>query len=187
MENVQLTPLSRVPDRVVAGDSIIIRAVALMAAYDDAEDYAVSWLFAPAAGGAVTIVPATAADDAWNLLVAASATENWAPGRWRWSVRVTNGDFAQTIDQGLFSVMANPSSANADSRTQAQRILDLVTAAIEGRASATDLEYEFEDGRRLRRMTHAEMLVLRDRYAKIVRSEQRKAKGSGAGRVLVSL
>lgn len=184
---MQLTPLSRVPDRVIAGDSIIVRAVALMAAYDSAEGYLVSWLFSPAAGGAVTTIAAVEDGDAWKLIALPSHTENWTPGRWRWSVRVTNGDFAQTIDQGLTTVAPNPSAADADSRTQNQRILDLVNAAIEGRASSTDLEYEFEDGRRLRKMTHAELLVLRDKFARLVAGEASKTRRSGPGRVLASL
>lgn len=187
MVNVLLTPLARVPDRVIAGDSIVVRADGLMAAYDSAEGYSVTWLFQPAAGGAITSISGVADADAWKLVVPASATVSWATGRWRWSVRVVNDDFAQTIDQGMMTVDPNPETADLDSRTQAQRILDMVNAAIEGRASSTDLEYEFEDGRRLRKMTHAELLVLRDRYVKIVATEANKTRRTGPGRVLVSL
>lgn len=187
MVNVLLTPLARVPDRVIAGDSIVVRADGLMAAYDSAEGYSVTWLFQPAAGGAITSIAGVADADAWKLVVSASASAAWAPGRWRWSARVVNDDFAQTIDQGMMTVDPNPATADLDSRTQNQRILDLVNAAIEGRASSTDLEYEFEDGRRLRKMTHAEMLVLRDRFAKLVSAEQRRTKRTGPGRVLASL
>lgn len=187
MVNMLLTPLARVPDRVIAGDSIIIRADGLMAAYDSAEGYSVTWLFQPAGGGAITSIAGVADADAWKLVVPAAATAAWATGRWRWSVRVVNDDFAQTIDQGMMTVDPNPAIANIDSRSQSQRILDLVNAAIEGRASSSDLEYEFEDGRRLRKMTHAEMLGLRDRYAKIVAAEASKTRRTGPGRVLTSL
>ncbi len=102
-------------------------------------------------------------------------------------MRVVNDDFAQVIDQGMMTVDPNPATADLDSRSQAQRILDLVNAAIEGRASSADLEYEFEDGRRVRMMTHAELMVLRDRYVKIVATEANKARRTGPGRVLASL
>jgi hypothetical protein len=187
MVNVLLTPLARVPDRVIAGDSIVVRADGLMAAYDSAEGYSVTWLFQPAAGGEITSIAGVADADAWKLAVPASVSAAWVTGRWRWSVRVVNDDFAQTIDQGMMTVDPNPATADIDSRSQSQRILDLVNAAIEGRASSSDLEFEFEDGRRLRKMTHAEMLALRDRYAKIVAAEANKARRTGPGRVLASL
>lgn len=186
--NFLISPPDRVPARVTAGDTVIVRSTGLLVAYPPADGYSVSWLFAPAAGGNVVTVAAVQDSDAWKLTVPASTTASWAAGRWRWSVRVNGpGGFAQTVEQDMLTVLVNPATNALDSRTAAQRALDAIDAALEGRAGSTALEYEFPDGRRIRHMTHADLLPLRKHYAALVAAEKRVAKGKGAGRVLVGL
>lgn len=186
--NMLLTPPERVPGRLTAGDTLIVRSTALLAAYPSADGYGVSWLFAPASGGAVTTIAAVLDVDAWKMTVPAATSAAWAAGRWRWSVRISGpGGFAQTVDQDLLTVLVNPATGSTDARSAAQRALDVIDAALEGRASSTALEYEFPDGRRVRHMTHADLLVLRKHYARLVQAEDRKAKGTRNGRVLVGL
>lgn len=183
-----ITPPERVPERLTAGDSLIVRSAALFAAYPSGDGYSATWMFAPAAGGTVSSVAATADGDAWKLTVPAGTTAGWAAGRWRWSLRIGGpAGFAQTVDQDMLSVLVNPATNSLDARSPAQRALDAIDAALEGRASNTALEYEFSDGRRIRHMTHADLLVLRTHYARLVQSEKQKASGRGAGRVRVRL
>ena len=187
MSNSLETPLSAMPDAVIAGDTLKVASEEIFAAFPAGSGYAVSWIFTPMSGGTPVSVAATSTGSAWLVLVSAAITASWAKGQMGFAVRASKAGEIVTVERGVFSVAANPATADLDQRTHAAKVLDALEAAIEGRASRTDLEIQFEDGRRVKSMSHGELLKMRDAYAAKVRTEQRKAAGLGAPRILVSI
>lgn len=66
-----------------------------------------------------------------------SATTGAKPaGRYRWSVRVTDGTTVATVESGWVEVRTNPAAAGtSDPRSWARRTLDALNAFLEGKAS----------------------------------------------------
>lgn len=167
-----------IADRVIAGDSIALSETDAAANYPVGQGWTLQYVFAREQGGAA---PATQSLDAnGEGAVAAAVTAAWAPGRWIWSLLATKGSSVRvTIGLGGFTVAPNPLAATAaDTRSQARRTLDAIDAAIENRASATDLKVTLSDGRAIERIPHSELLKLREVYARKVSAEERAAGGA---------
>ncbi|MCK0533411.1 hypothetical protein [Sphingobium agri] len=186
MANLLTEPRSTMPAAIVAGDSLRVDRADLAATYPAADGYTASFVFVPVAGGDPVSIEATGGASAWSLLLPADTTEAWGAGDWRWAVKIAKGADRATAESGQLRVNPDP-AANIDTRSHARKVLAKIEAAIEGRASQTDLEYTFADGRQIKRMAHRELTELRSYYAKLVAGEDRKAGRSGPGRVLVSL
>lgn len=187
MTNVIDNPPVRVPSVLVAGDTLKVAAVALAADYPASDSWSMKWTFVPAKGGTPVEVTATGGSASWDVLVAANVTAAWGKGLWNWVARATKSSQTITVDQGSFEVRPDPAATNVDQRSHFQRTLDLIEATIEGRATGADLEHQFEDGRRIKYMTHAELLQMRDAYAAKVRAERQSASGKGPARLLARL
>lgn len=175
------------PVSVIAGDVLKAQIVELGNVYPSGEGYSLSWVFTPARGGTPETISGVWHADGWRVTVPGATTAAWTAGSMIWVARLTKSGETATAGRGEFTVLPNPGSADLDQRSHAKRVLDLLEAAIEGRASRTDLEHQFEDGRRLKVMTHKELLDMRNAYASRVAAEERKASGKGPARVLVSL
>lgn len=187
MANVITSPLAAMPAAMVAGDSLKVDFADAAADYPSSGGNAVAMTLVPVSGGTPVTVSCSGGASAWSLVIAAATSAGWAAGDWRWVLRATNGADVATIDQGQIRVAPNPASAATDSRTHARRVLDAIEATIEGRASKSDLKTTFEDGRSIERLTHTELLKMRDAYAAKVRAEERAARGLGPNRIVVSL
>lgn len=186
MANLIDNPPERVPAQIVAGDTLKIVSAQLAADYPASAGWAVSWLFVPISGG-VPVTQAGADDvDGWTCTVSAATTASWPAAPWRWTVRAVKSGETLTVQSGETRVLPNPSTSNVDHRSHAEKVLSALEAAIEGRASKTDLEVQFEDGRRIKFMPHAELLAMRDTYAAKVAAEQRVRTG-GPMRILARL
>jgi len=182
-----LSPLSAVPAQLVAGDSLKLSLATLASEYPAADGYTLSLIFVPVSGGIVAEVDATGGADSWTIAVAGAVTATWATGDMRWSVKVEKDGDRATVDAGVMLVLPDPTSS-ADTRSHARKVLDSLNAAIEGRASATDLENTLADGRQIKRLSHAELWSMRKSYAGLVAAEDRKAgRSSGPRRILMSL
>lgn len=187
MTNVIDNPPERIPAQLVAGDTLKVSSSALASNYPSADGWSIVWTLVPIKGGTPVVVNATGGSGAWDMTVADSATLAWVVGRWSWLVRAIKAGQTITVEQGSVDVLSSPAAVNFDQRSHVQRTLDLIEATIEGRASKADLEHQFEDGRRIKYMTHAELLAMRDAYAAKVAAEQRKANGQGPARLLARL
>ena len=187
MTNVIDNPPERVPAHLVAGDTLKVSSLALGNSFPSGDGWSVLWIFAPIKGGVPVEVAASYASNAWDMIVADDATALWSAGRWNWVIRTVKDGQTITADKGFVDVSASPTASNTDQRSHAERTLDLIEATIEGRASKADLEHQFEDGRRIKYMTHAELLAMRDSYAARVAAEHRKARGLGPSRLLARL
>jgi len=171
-----------IADRVIAGDSITLSEPDAAAQYPAGQGWTLKFAFAPEQGGAAAALAAL--DASGQGSVASSVTAMWAPGRWIWSLLATKGsDVRITLELGGFTVAPDPLSATAaDARSHARRVFDAINAAIEQRASATDLKVTLADGRAIERVSHSELLKLREVYARKVTAEERAAGGARAQR-----
>lgn len=99
---------------------------------------------------------ASGADHLVSVPAATSAT--YSAGVYSWMARVTKATESYTIDHGTFEVLPNLAAlATYDDRSHARTMVEAIEAAIEGRASSTQLEYEI-NGRRVRQMGPDELI-----------------------------
>lgn len=112
--------------------------------------------------------------------VLASTTAGWAAGNYDWRASVKKSDYVFTVGSGRVVVNAAFSAATLDARSQARRTLEAIESTLEGRASSATAEYEIA-GRKLKYIPIPELLQLRDRLRRDVRSENTAASIS-AGR-----
>lgn len=87
------------------------------------------------------------------------------------------------IASATITVLADPESETVtDHRTHARRILDAIEATLEGRATNAHAAVTLADGRSVTLLNPSELLTLRDRYLREVRSEETANSGRGAFR-----
>lgn len=139
-------------------------------------------------------VPAHPADDGWSLQyvfsgpdrhsvdaiaaapyrveLVASVTATWAPGLYRWVALAIKGDARVTVASGRLQVDPNLATAEpGDVRSHAQRMLDLIEAALEKRIPKDQQSYEI-DGQRLDRIPIERLNALRLQYRREVARER---------------
>ncbi|MES1985487.1 MAG: hypothetical protein V4461_11090 [Pseudomonadota bacterium] len=187
MANMLDAPPQAMPASIVAGDSLKVIRPDIAADYPSSGGYALAFVFVPIAGGSPETFAASTSGGSWLLNVPASTTASWSAGSWRWVARVTKDADALIVDSGIVTILANPAAADLDSRSHARRVLDAIEAVIENRATKSDLETTFADGRQIKRMSHTELVQMRSYYAKQVANEDRRAGRGGPRRVLMSL
>lgn len=167
------------PVRLIAGDSLVMRLPQAAIDYPPSGGWTVTLALSPLNGGAAGNVSGVFDVDAWVVTITPAASAALVVGRYGWAVRASSATLRETILSGDLLVVADPASANVDRRSHARRTLDLLEAAIEGRATSADLEYTFEDGRSIKMMGHDEMVKMRAYYRGEVAREER---ASGARR-----
>jgi hypothetical protein len=182
---------SREPDKLSAGTTWTWRR-------DDLSDYPAnggwSLSYAFAMLGAQFVVNGgmvVASGASFLVTVPVATTSPIVPGTYTWGARVADGG-GNVYEAGRGRLLVLPSLvAGADPRTHARKVLDAIEAAIEGRASRTDLQYEIAVNGSLRRLwsiAHADLVKLRQTYRAEVAGEEerdRVAQGrSGRRRVL---
>lgn len=174
---------SRMPASLIAGDSLRLAIPA--GDYSQANGWAVSLVLQALAGGTPVTVAGTASGNDWAVLLSATTSAAMAAGAWRYAIVATKTAERATLDSGELRVLPDPAAPNADQRSPARRALDAIDAVIESRASSEDMKFTFADGRALEKVPHAELLSLRQHYARIVARET--SKGRGPKRVLMRL
>ena len=186
MPNPLTNPTHGEPGEIVKGDKAAWRRDDLVSDYPSIDGWALSyrvvWL-----GGVTVTVALTADGSGWKALADAAT---WTVGQADWFLQATHATLGKTtVARGTFTVLPDPAAAGAgyDPRSHARKVLDAVEAAIEGRASKTDMETTLADGRSIRRLSHKELLDMRDSYAAKVRAEERRQAGRGPGRVLARM
>lgn len=165
-----------VPLRLIRGDSLVLRLSAAGSDWPAADGWAVAMAMAPDSGGTLTTVNAVDDGGEWLLTLTSATSAALTVGVYNIAIRASKGDLRETVMQAVLTVDADV-AANVDRRTHARKVLDLIEAAIEGRASAVDIEYVFDDGRSIKSMSHDELWRMRDRYRREIQREE----GGGAG------
>lgn len=121
---------------------------------------------------------ATAAGTGHAFSIDAATTTGKPAGRYKWSVRVTDGTSVYTAESGWVDVVANPGAAGThDPRSDTRKMLDALNAFLVGRASTAQASYSL-NGRAMSTYSLAELTQWRDRLKAEVATEE---KGSAAG------
>ena len=131
------------------------------------------WVLAYTLINASTKITITAgASGADHLVsVAAATTAGYAAGNYSVMGRVTKATEIYTIFDGTIEILPNLAAlATYDGRSHAKKMLEAIEAAYEGRASKTQLEMEI-NGRRVRELTPADLILWHTRYTSLVAQE----------------
>lgn len=181
-----MTETVTVPLRLIRGDSLVLRLEAAGADWPVTAGWALSMALAPDSGGTVTTIDAVDDGGEWVLTLTTTQSAALTVGLQSWAIRASKSGLRETVMQGTLSVDADI-AANTDRRSHARRVLDLIEAAIEGRATSVDLEYIFEDGRSVKSMGHDELWRMRDRYRREVAREEGRGAGARPARIVPRL
>ena len=162
--------LDDIPDKIVKGDSYSWQ-------YDNTDfPYSSSWrlTYSLAKSGTRIQINATAATNGTGHLVEISGTTTGAytAGEYDWQAHITNNVERYLVGQGVIEIVADlaAGSGGTDARTHNKIMLDAIEAALEGRASSTQLEQRVGEVQ-VRYMTFAELSKARDFYYTRYRQE----------------
>lgn len=124
-----------------------------------------------------------ASGSAHRFTIAAATSAAYPPGRYKVSVRVTDGSQVFIAETGYCEVEADPAAAGTrDTRSWARRTLDAVEAFLEGNASTAQQSMSIQ-GRSISRWSLPELTAWRDSLKLEVQKEQQGSR-AGAGRNL---
>ncbi len=113
---------------------------------------------------------------AWS--VPAAVTAGWAPGRYSYVVRATEGETTLDVEAGDIVIAPDLVAAGAgyDARSQNRIALESIDAVIAKRATVDQSRYRINN-RELWRMSPAELFQLRAHFLREVRKEDAAASG----------
>lgn len=110
----------------------------------------------------------------------ATATAEWTPGAYWWTIRATNdaGEVSE-LGKGAIEILPDMLAAEPgfDGRSDNEKALDAIDAVLEKRASLDQERYRINN-RELYRTPIAQLIKLRAFYAAAVAREKRKASGN---------
>jgi len=162
------------PTQVRAGDSWAWRREDL-GAYP-ATAWSLAYWFKNAAGGFQ--VAAAADGDAFAVALGSDDTQDLAAGSYSWQARVTkiaDPSEKHTVASGTLQLLASlfvgAAADPLDNRSHARKMLDAIEAKLENRVPADRESYAIYN-REIKHTPIAELVVMRDKYASMVRSEE---------------
>lgn len=128
---------------------------------------------------------ATADGDAYSIDVQSATTATWAAGKYAWTAFVSDGTEQHTVADGTWVVGDNPSTVSArDGRSHARKMLDAIESALEGQATADQLDIlATAIGDRNISRNSAKLIEMRDKYrAEVVAEDRAEAVARGESR-----
>lgn len=160
--------LDDIPSELVAGESI-----SWSKTYSD-YPASESWVLTYTLIKSDTQIQIVASDDGDDHLVevATGVTAAYAVGTYDWQAHISNGTERYLMDVGVIKVVTDfaTQASGFDSRSHNKIVLDALEAAIEGRASKTQLS-QMVGKIQVQHMTLMEQTRLRDQYAARYRNE----------------
>jgi hypothetical protein len=158
------------PTTVYAGDSVSFETIPPLG--KNPEEWSLSWAIRGA--DSLDAVGTVAESGNWETTLDGAATADLSPGSygvWGYVMEIATGK-RETVYSGVVRVEANPVElAEYDPRSEAEKILDTITAVIKTRVSGGISTYTIE-GRSASYYSLEELLKLRDRYVAIVEKEK---------------
>ena len=168
-----LVTMHSIPDTISAGLTLRLRL--LLASYPASD----GWMAMLIMRGPGVIDITGTADEDWHVFEAsAEDTASWAPGRYWYELRVSDGTAVHAAESGHIEVRPDLAAATTgyDGRSHVRRVLDAVEAVLENRASLEQQRYRIND-RELWRTPVMELQQLRSRYLAELAREERAASG----------
>lgn len=125
---------------------------------------------------AVTPVVGTPNGDVWDVTISAAVSALYPVGNLYWQAFVSLGADRFQVDAGTFNVLQDLSTINDfDGRTENQKMLDALDAALLGQATVTQKKYKLGD-MEIESMLPTDLMTFRNQYAAFVVQEKRLAK-----------
>jgi len=163
-----VTIFDKVPLQITAGDSVSWK---ISLSDFPASD---SWVLTYSLVKSDTKIEITSQADGDDHLVEISfaTSAGYTVGEYEWQARISNGTERYQVDSGVVEIVADFASQSTgyDARSHAKIVLDALEAAIEGRASKTQMS-QMVGKIQVQHMTLEEQVNLRDRYKAKVRKE----------------
>jgi hypothetical protein len=169
------------PEQFAAGDTV--QWYRSVSDYPPDDGWALTYAFV-GAQGLFTATGVDNGDGRYLVTLDAATTATILAASYGWSGAVTQGLERHTIGAGTTVVLPDLLATGApfDTRTRARKILDAITATIEGTATTDQASYSVGDVS-ISRMPIPDLLVMRDRFtAEVAREEhaERLRKGLGS-------
>lgn len=138
-----------------------------------------------AAGSTEIEITASASGSDFVVEVGQSTTAAYTAGNYHWQAYITRISDSEriTIDSGSFKLEPNRNTSIADPRSHARIMLDAIEAALENRATSSQLDIlSTAIGSRSMATDPLKLVPLRDKYkAEVLREEQAEAIKRGEG------
>lgn len=179
---------------LVAGDTLAFDTKAPTDAdgnaYRASDGWSMKYRLVPRSGAAAVIeITASADGDDFTVSVPSTTTSSWTAGWYSWAGYVTKAGNRYTFDDGQIEVKSDPGAAVAgfDGRSHARKMLDAIEAALEAKATASQLDLvELEIYSRRSRRDRSVLIEARQKYLIEVRREEAAAGiNTGRGRIYV--
>lgn len=119
----------------------------------------------------------------FTIALTASETAAFDAGEYVYSIVLFSDDDRVTIETGRVNVLVDSSDAASDYRTQNEKTLANLEAAINGIATSGQLETSI-NGRSIKRMGAEELIKLHSYFTRKVKEEQNKAKFGKGNRLI---
>ena len=170
--------LTRVPDKIDAGDSVNFTLT--LSDYPASSSWEVTLVlinsdskkeFTSAADG-----------DAHKFELTPSDTQDIKPGEYYWKTYVADGTDRFKVGEGRLEIIADITNADIkslDLRSHVKKVLDAINAKLEGKASEDELSLSI-DGQSLSRFSHSQLLEFKSDYEEMYSAElsaERKQQG----------
>lgn len=165
------------PREFTAGETLIWKRS--LADYKPADGWTLTYYFRSKDGAGFNQLASNDGTGGFKITVAATVTAALVVGKYVWQAWVEKSgekflaDSGEAIVKAGFSALA--ASAQIDTRSKNQKILDAIDATIERRATSDQMSYQIGN-RSLSRMAPAELLEWRKYYAQLVAAEKRREK-----------
>lgn len=164
--------LTAVPEELTAGESVS------WSWFDSRFPASDGWVLTyTLVNASVQIQIVAAADGDKHLVeIGKAVSDAYTVGSYEWQAHVDNGTERYQVAVGVIKIVADfaDQTSGLDTRTHVKKVLDLLEAAIEGRASKTQL-MQMVGGVQVQYMTLDELTKQRDKYAAKYRQEQIRA------------
>jgi hypothetical protein len=165
-----------ITQQIIAGDTLNFTTA--VADYPASEGWALTHRLIPRVSGTPIELTSAADDEDPNLhrtQATAAVTALWTAGDYSWVAYAVKDDERYTVGQGAIEILADPGEAAAlDLRSHALKMLEAIETWLESRDPRV-AEYEIA-GRRMKYTPTADLIALRDRYRREVRSEEDAAR-----------
>ena len=161
----------QIPTRLMAGTSWFWCNLETYQKYKPPE-WHIEYVLRPLTGGNAHIVHSVEGVECYHFYVSIDDSASIAPGTYEWTVLAYGPDDTRVwIDSGRVAVLPDPTTAEGDLRSSAERILDAINATLEGRVSKDADSYTIE-GRSITRTPMADLLRLQGIYERKVAAER---------------
>jgi hypothetical protein len=135
------------------------------------------------AGEGATVNGSARSDGGWDVALSAATTTGWDAGTWYWQTKITSGSDVVIVGSGTTTVLASLSYSGDptafDGRTQAEKDLDAVQAAIRAIISKGAKQYTI--GSRSYTSNDLGLLMQREAQLKAIVARERAAERAAQG------